>query len=296
MDEQFDLVVRGGDVVTAHERFAADVAVRGRKIAALGHGLRGRREIDASGCLVLPGAIDGHVHMRTERGYDMYDDTFETGSVAAAFGGVTTMIDQAQVEPGQSLADGLDARLAAAEGRSLIDYGFHVNLREASRERIAEIPELIARGFPRFKFFMFYDGYFLPDEYIFAAMQEVGRGGGLAIVHAENRPVILELARQNAEAGRQGAAVNAAARPPVIEGEATHRALAMAAVAGTDVLIFHMTTQDGVRELAAARESRTDRVRRGVPAVPPAHRGGVGGPGERTGTRLQSAPSRSGAP
>ena len=161
---------------------------------------------------------------------------------------------------------------ARAEGRLLIDYGFHVNLREASRERIAEIPDLIARGFPRFKFFMFYDGYFLPDEYIFAAMQEVGRGGGLAIVHAENRPVILELARQNAEAGRQGAAANAAARPPVIEGEATHRALAMAAVAGTDVLIFHMTTQDGVRELAGGARPRTDRVRRGVPAVPPAHR------------------------
>ena len=119
MDEQFDLVVRGGTSSPAHERFAADVAVRGRRIAALGHGLRGRREIDASGCLVLPGAIDGHVHMRTERGYDMYDDTFETGSVAAAFGGVTTMIDQAQVEPGHRLSDGLDARLAAAEGRSL---------------------------------------------------------------------------------------------------------------------------------------------------------------------------------
>ena len=128
-----------------------------------------------------------------------------------------------------------------------------MNLREASHERIAEIPELIARGFPRFKFFMFYDGYFLPDEYIFAAMQAVAAGGGLAIVHAENRAVILELVRQNA---RPAAMAPRRTRPPArrrLEGEATHRALAMAAVAGTDVLIFHMTTQDGVRELAAAR-------------------------------------------
>lgn len=250
----YDLVIKGGEVVTSHERYAADVAVQGDRIAAVGTELRGRREVDASGAYVLPGAIDGHVHMQTDRPYDRYDDTFETGTTAAAFGGVTTILDQAQVEPGQTLEDGLNSRLAEANGRSVIDYGFHVNLREPERARLEEIPGLIARGFHRFKFFMFYEGYALPDEVIFAAMQQVGRHGGLAIVHAENQPVILELMRQNAAAERHGAAWNARARPPIIEGEATHRALAMARVAGAEVLIFHMTTEDGVRELKAARE------------------------------------------
>jgi dihydropyrimidinase len=142
----FDLVIRGGRVVTAHDDYIADVAVTGGTIAAIGTGLRGRREVDASGKLVLPGAIDGHVHMRTARPTDVYDDDWDSGTTAAAFGGVTAIIDQAQVEPGVTLGEGVAARLAEAEGRCVIDYGLHVNLREANIERISEFEELTRRG------------------------------------------------------------------------------------------------------------------------------------------------------
>src|SRR5690348_11150953 len=131
----YDLVVRGGRVVTAHDELEADVAVEGDRIAAVGTGLRGCREIDAGCLLVLPGAVDGHVHMRTERPQHVYDDDWTTGTVAAAFGGVTTIVDQAQVEPGLTLTEGVERRLAEAEGRALIDYGLHVNLREPERAR-----------------------------------------------------------------------------------------------------------------------------------------------------------------
>lgn len=251
--DPYDLVVRGGQVVTGLGTVPADVGVRGERIAAVGLGLRGHREIDATGLLVLPGAIDAHVHMRTERAADVYDDTFATGSVAAAFGGVTTMLDQAQVEPGLTLSEGLDRRLREAEGESVIDYGFHVNLREPSLERVAEIPQLVARGFRRFKFFMFYETYALPDDIIFAAMQQVARAGGLALVHAENALVIAQILRDHAAAGRTGPAWNARARPPALEGEATHRALALGLVSGARVLILHVTTADGARELRLAR-------------------------------------------
>ena len=249
----YDLVVKGGTIVTSHERYVADVAVAGETIAAIGSDLAGVRMLDASGLYVLPGAIDGHVHMRTDRPVDVYDDTFETGSVAAAFGGVTTMIDQAQVESGTSLHDGVDRRLAEAEP-SLIDYGLHVNLREPSHERIAEIPSLAARGFPSFKFFMNYETYALPDAVIFAAMQQVAAADGLAIVHAEHRELIEELERQNAEAGRTGRGWHLSARPSAMEGEATHRALALANVAGARTLVFHMTAAEALRELRYARE------------------------------------------
>jgi len=96
----FDLVVRGGRVVTAREDYVADIAVSGGTIATIGSGLRGTREIDAAGMLVIPGAIDGHVHMRTERPVSVYDDDWDSGTIAAAFGGVTAIVDQAQVEPG----------------------------------------------------------------------------------------------------------------------------------------------------------------------------------------------------
>jgi len=254
MKNDYQLVVRGGEIVTSHDRYVADIAVQDGKIAAIGLGLRGAREIEATARLVIPGAIDGHVHMRTNRATEVYDDTFETGSIAAAFGGVTTMIDQVQVSPGQTLAEGIDLRLAEAADQALIDYGFHVNLREASQERIAEMASIAERGFRRFKFFMFYEGYMLPDDIIFAAMQEVARFGGLSIVHAENHAVISELTRQNAEAGRIGGLWNARSRPPAMEGEAVHRALAMARVAGSDALIFHLSAADAVRELRHAKD------------------------------------------
>lgn len=249
----FDLVVKGGRVVTAHEDFLADVAVRGEQIAAIGSDLSGALEIDAAGLYVLPGAVDGHVHMRAERKVSVYDDTFATGTIAAAFGGVTSMVDQAQVEPGLTLEDGLDQRLAEAHGQCLIDYGISVNLREPRRERIAEFPRIAARGCPSFKLFMTYDTYVLPDEIVFVAMQEAAAIGGLVIVHAENDAVISELLRQNTAAGLTDAHSNAAARPATMEGEAVYRALAMARVAGARTLIYHVTAIEALRELEAAR-------------------------------------------
>jgi dihydropyrimidinase len=250
----FDLVVRGGRVVTAREEYPADIGVSGGTIAAIGTGLRGTREIDASDKLVIPGAIDGHVHMRTERPASVYDDDWDTGTIAAAFGGVTTIVDQAQVEPGSALTDGVERRLAEAEGKPVIDYGLHVNLREANIERISEFAGLAARGMPSFKFYMTYDTYKVPDDVLFVGMQEVAQLGGLAIVHAENDLMITELTRQNDAAGRSGARANAAARPPELEGEAVHRALALARVAGARTLIFHVTAAEAVRELRAARD------------------------------------------
>ncbi len=248
----YDLVIRGGTVVTSHDTFVADVGVQGEVIAAIGERLTGKKEIDARGKYVIPGAIDSHVHMRTNRAHDIYDDTFETGTIAAAFGGVTTMVDQAQVEPGTTLRDGLDSRLAEASA-ALIDYSFHVNLREASYERVAEIPAIAASGFPSFKFFMNYDTYAIPDEIIFAAMQQVAQCGGLSIVHAEHRGIIDELERQNVAAGRTGPEWHLSARPSALEGEATHRSLVLAKLAGTRVLLFHMTAAEALDELRAAR-------------------------------------------
>src|SRR5512132_2172868 len=118
-----DLVIRGGRLIGAAGEWVADVAVDGERIAAIGTRLRGRREIDADGLYVIPGAVDGHVHMRTARPVDVYDDSFETGSIAAAFGGVTTIVDQAQVEPGRPLMEGFLRRRSEADGQCLIDYG-----------------------------------------------------------------------------------------------------------------------------------------------------------------------------
>jgi dihydropyrimidinase len=252
---EHDLVIRGGRVLGAGGELTADVAVQGERIASVGLGLRGRREIDADGLYVIPGAVDGHVHMRTDRPLHVYDDTFETGTIAAAFGGVTAIVDQAQVEPGTPLLEGLRKRRGEADGACVVDYGLHVNLREPSLGRAAEIPQAMAEGCPTVKLFMSYETYRLPDDILLRAMQHVARSGGMAVVHAENGAVVAELQRELEETGRMSPATFSGISPPVMEGEAAHRALAIARLAGCPILIFHLTTADSVAELRRARDA-----------------------------------------
>lgn len=255
----YDLVINGGTIVTSTTTFRADIGVRGETIAAIGDDLRGTETIDATGKLVIPGAIDSHVHMRTPGAPAEYQDTFYTGSVAAAFGGVTTFLDQAQVLPGTPLGDGLAERMATAEGESVVDYGIHVNVREGSKARLADIEDLLDAGFKRFKFFTYYDGYKVPEEYIFRGMKAIGRANGLSIVHAENDATIRVLTEELRARGSLDTATEAQAHTARMEGAAIRLAVDLAALADTDLLIFHVSCEQGVRELARAK-------RRGQPA------------------------------
>lgn len=252
----YDLVVKGGLVVTAEESFVADVAVTGERIAAVGAGLSGERELDARGLYVLPGAIDGHIHL-TDPTFPPYTlptaDSFATASVAAAFGGVTTLLDFAQPAVGQPLLEELERRRSDADGQTILDYGLHLNLRDPDPARLAEIPAVFERGVPSFKLFMAYDGYRLPDMAIFRAMEAVAARNGLAIAHAENEDVVLELGQRLAAEGKTGPRWLRAMCPSVMEGEAVHRAIALAELAGARLLVFHISCAEGVREVGLAK-------------------------------------------
>jgi dihydropyrimidinase len=251
----YDLVVKGGLVVTSTGTIHADVAIGGERIAAIGCGLAGVRELDAGGLWVLPGAVDGHVHL-TDPTFPPHAtptaDSFATGTRAAAFGGVTTVIDFAQPAVGQPLLDELDRRRADA-GSAVIDYGLHLNLRDPDPARLAEIPAVVARGVPSFKLYMAYEGYRLPDAAIFRAMAAVAAEGGLAVLHAENDEVIGELARRLAAEGKHGPPWLAATCPPAAEAEAVHRAIVLAELAGARLLVFHLSCGESVEEVAAAK-------------------------------------------
>src|SRR5579862_8230438 len=253
---RYDLVVKGGLLVTATESFYADVATAGERIAAIGQDLAGARELDARGLLVLPGAVDGHVHL-TDPAFPPFAeptaDSFASGTRAAAFGGTTTIVDFAQPAVGQSLLDALERRLDDARGEAVIDYALHLNLRDPDPARVLEIPAVFARGVPSFKLYMAYEGYRLPDAAIFRAMLEVGARGGLAVLHAENDDVIGELSRRLAAEGRHGPEWLAAACPPEAEAEAVHRAIALAGIAGVRLLVFHLSCEQAAREVARAK-------------------------------------------
>src|SRR5947208_3879337 len=240
----YDLVVRGGLVVTEEQAVVADVAVSGDRIAAIGSNLSGATELDANGLYVLPGAVDGHVHL-TDPTFPPYAtltaDSFATGTRAAAFGGVTTVVDFAQPAVGQPLLEGLDQRLDDAAGQAVIDYGLHLNLRDADPARLVDVPAVFARGVPSFKLYMAYEGYRLPDVAIFRAMAAVGAQGGLAVLHAENDDVIGELSARLAAEGKSGPAWLEASCPPDAEAEAVRRAVVLAGRANARLLVFHLS-------------------------------------------------------
>jgi dihydropyrimidinase len=257
----YDLVVKNGLIVTADQASIADVAVVGERIAAIGRGLRGAVELDATDRYVLPGAVDGHVHF-DDPTFPPYApptaDSFATGTRAAAFGGTTTVVDFAQPAVGQSLVDGLERRLADAEGEAVIDYGFHLNLRDPDPVRLDEVPELFRRGVPSFKLYMAYEGYRIPDAAIFRAMTAVGGLGGLAIVHAENDDVIRELSARLEAEGKAGPEWLVWACPPEAEAEAVHRAIVLAGLARARLLVFHLSCAEAADEVCGAKHRGAD--------------------------------------
>jgi dihydropyrimidinase len=152
-------LVRNGRVVTASESYEADLYVDGGKIALVGQGLSLPADtvIDASGCLVLPGGIDVHTHLDLPAGEATSADDFETGTRAAAFGGTTTVVDFATPEPGQSLLAALDTWRRKAEGKAVVDYGFHMALREVGEATLAEMARLTRdEGVTSFKLYLAY--------------------------------------------------------------------------------------------------------------------------------------------
>jgi dihydropyrimidinase len=252
----YDLVVKGGLVVTAEQALLADVAIAGERIAAIGTGFAGTRELDAAGLYVLPGAVDGHVHF-DDPTFPPYAtataDSFATGTRAAAFGGVTTVIDFAQPALGQALLDGLDGRLADAEGEAVVDYALHLNLRDPDPARLDEVPAVFERGVPSFKLYMAYEGYRIPDAAIFRALGAIAENDGLAVLHAENDDVIVELARRLRAEGKTGPKWLAASCPPEAEAEAVRRAIVLAGIQGARLLVFHLSCADAATEVAHAK-------------------------------------------
>jgi dihydropyrimidinase len=254
------LLIAGGTVVTADDELQADVLVEGERIAAVGHGLSADRVIDATGKYVIPGGVDVHTHMDTLVGGVRSSDDFETGTIAAAFGGTTTIVDFAAAGRGHGVQASLAETLARAEGKAAIDYGLHMILTEMTDQVMADMDRLIRdEGVTSFKLFMAYKDLRLDDEGIFRAMQRAAGNGGLISMHAENGGVIDTLVEKALAEGQTAPMYHALTRPPRGEAEATGRAIALAEIAGVPIYIVHLSCAEA---LDAVREARD----RGLPA------------------------------
>jgi dihydropyrimidinase len=248
-----DLVIKNGTIVTAETSYTADIGIRGEKIAVIGTGLAGAREIDASGMLVTPGAVDIHVHMQMPLGNGVVSaDDFFSGSRAAAFGGTTTIVDFVEPAPQQSLLEALAARRAEADDRVVIDYGLHMTIDPPAIAKLDQLPAVVAAGCPTFKLYMAY-AFRLTDGELLQALEAIAGVKGLAVVHAENWEVICTLVQRNLAAGRTGPPWHPRSRPALMEGEAAGRLIDLARLAGAPVHIFHVGCQSVVDRIAEAR-------------------------------------------
>lgn len=251
-----ELVIKNGIVITATEIYVADIGVAGGKIVAIAESLEDpeARMIDAAGKYVMPGMIDGHVHLALPFGGTVSADDFSDGTRAAAFGGITTIVDFAIQMKGESLADAIAKRRAEADGKVCIDYSLHVGITDARPEVVEEIPAVIESGYPTFKLFMTYDDFVVDDGTLLAVIEKAAESGGMVGVHAENHKIIAHLTAKLLDEGKTAPQYHAASRPDWCEAEATGRAVRWAEVAGGRLYIFHLTCGKALNEVTAARD------------------------------------------
>jgi dihydropyrimidinase len=252
------VLIKGGRIVTAVDDYVADVLIEGETIAAVGTSLSGSADqvIDAAGKYVIPGAIDPHTHMEMPFGGTVSCDDFTSGTVSAAFGGTTALIDFCLQAPGQSIPEALATWHEKIERcPPVIDVGFHMaitDLHDGGRlEDVARVPD---EGVTSYKLFMAYKGAIMvDDETLFRTMQVAARTGALVMVHAENGDAIDVLVKQALADGKTEPRWHAATRPPETEAEATNRAVKLAHIAGCPLYVVHVSCRESVEPIAIAR-------------------------------------------
>ena len=256
------ILIRGGRVVTAADDYVADVFVEGERVALIGADLdvAADRTIDAVGKYVLPGCIDPHTHLDMPFGGTVTIDDFESGQGSAACGGTTCHVDFCIQGKGQTFAEALEGWHAKANGKTLIDYGFHIAVTDLDEggtlEELATLPE---QGVTSYKLFMAYKGVLqVDDETLFRAMQVAAASGALVMVHAENGDAIDVLVHEALSRGYTEPIHHALTRPPELEGEATNRAIQLARIAGSPLYVVHVTCREAVEPIRRAREQGWD--------------------------------------
>ena len=256
------IVIKNGTVVTATEKMAADVLIEGEKVVALAAAgshdwtAGADRVIDAIGRYVLPGGLDVHTHMELPFGGTFASDTFETGSRAAAFGGTTTIVDFAVQAKGQGVMEGFEAWMARAEGHCAIDYGFHMIVGDVTEQALKEMDSAVDEGVTSFKLFMAYPGVlYSTDGEILRAMQKAAENGSTIMMHAENGIAIDVFIEQALQRGETDPLYHGLVRKSLLEGEATHRAIKLAELAGAPLYIVHMSALEALHEVTMARDA-----------------------------------------
>lgn len=253
-------LITNGHIITATDDFQGDILIDDEQITSVGSPgtfatLQNDLLLDAQGKYVFPGAIDVHTHMELPLPTTVASDDFETGTIAAACGGTTTILDFANQQRGYSLAEALESWHNKAGGKAVIDYGFHMTITDLANAPEAAMDDMIAAGVTTFKLLMAYPTTFMvDDETIYRVLRRSAKLGGLVMVHAENGIVIDLIIRETVAAGHTAPMYHALTRPGILEGEAAQRAITLATLAESPLYVVHVSCAHSLHAVAAARE------------------------------------------
>lgn len=256
MPESFDCVVRGGRVGTAVDEFDADIGIKDGQIAAIARSLpAGASEIDARGRLVLPGGVDAHAHIEQLSAAGLVNaDTFESATTAAAFGGTTTVIAFAAQHVGMNLMTVVDDYMALARKGAIVDYTFHLIVADPTDVTLREhIPALVSQGHATIKVFMTYDRLQVGDEKLLDILLAARQAHALVCVHAENHGMISWMGKRLVEKGYTAPKYHTISHPRGSEAEAINRLITFAELIDQPIMIFHVSTAEGIAAIRQAR-------------------------------------------
>jgi dihydropyrimidinase len=253
-------LIANGTLVSATDSVAADLWIDDGTIVAMADErqratFNAEQVIDAAGKLVMPGGIDVHTHLELPVMGTVASDDFQTGTVAAAHGGTTTIIDFANQPRGQTLRAGLEEWMRKAEGKAAIDYGFHMVMSDVNAATLDEMAQLVSDGVTSFKLFTAYPERLCSDDgQILRVMKRARQLGALVSIHAENGLAIEVLVEEAVARGDTAPRFHAATRPELCEAEATHRALSLAELAGAPVYVAHLSAARALDEVVRFRD------------------------------------------
>ncbi|MEE6451642.1 dihydropyrimidinase [Gottfriedia acidiceleris] len=255
-------IIRNGTIVTATDTYKADILIEEDKISAIGLNLNqtDSEVIDASGHYIFPGGVDPHTHLDMPFGGTVTKDDFETGTIAAAFGGTTTIIDFCLTNKGEPLQKAIETWHEKSKNKAVIDYSFHLMIGEINDEVLKELPRVIENeGITSFKVFMAYKNVFQADDAtLYRTLLAAKEYGALVMVHAENGDVVDHLINQALDEGKTEPIYHALTRPPEVEGEATGRAATLTGLANSQLYVVHVTCAEAVEKITEARNSGID--------------------------------------
>jgi len=249
-------VIKNGTVVTADLSYSADVLIDNGVITEIGENLKGDTDLDATGCYVMPGGIDPHVHLEMPFMGTYSSDDFESGTRAGLSGGTTMVVDFCLPNQGESLLDAIQ-RWDNKSTRANCDYSFHMAVTWWGEQVFNDMKTVVQeRGINTFKHFLAYKGALMVnDDELFSSFKRLSELGATAMVHAENGDVVAEMTAKLLAEGNTGPEAHAYSRPSQVEGEATNRAIMIADMAGVPLYVVHTSCEEAHEAIRRARQN-----------------------------------------